>query len=134
MGLLYLANPSSASVAYAVNGSAIMPGRPFAPGPQPPFGTPRFVTAPIARYAVAGVVGYGPNTLTAAFYDQDQDGHTFAFTLPADHSIDDDLVGYACRGALVLMTAGGRPLPSNPCPILAGPAWVPGPEPITNDP
>ena len=131
MGLLYLANPSSAFADFQVNGAAIMPGRPFAPGPRPPFGTPWFVTATIARYPEPTVVGYGTNVIDAAFHDQQDDGHTFTFVLPGELSIDDDLVGYAFRGALLLMTGGGRPLPANPCPILSGPTWVPGP---TNDP
>jgi hypothetical protein len=125
VGQLYIANPSSAFVDYQVNGGAVLPGRPFAGGPQPPPYTPYLVFAGIARHPGPGTVGYGANELRAGFKDTIEPRSDFAFTFIVQEStwsIDDDLLAYVYRGLLMLMTPRGMPLAPNPPLIEAQPA------------
>lgn len=125
MGSLYVGNPTSALAAYQVNGLAIAPGRPFAPGPKPPPYTPYFVFVVIEPDLGPGVVGYGDNTLDVSFSDtvKPHDDYAFGFTVQrGTWSVDDDLIAYVYRGLLMLMTPRGVPLPPNPLLIQAEPA------------
>ena len=116
MGRLRIANPSSSTVNYQINGGAIVPGRPFAPGPNPPIYTPYFVLADIQRGQAPGVVGYGTNTVYAAFQDEEPYRYfMFSFDLSASvFSVDDDLIAYVCRAWMLLMTTRGMALQPNP--------------------
>ena len=99
----------------------MLPGRPFAPGPRPPCYTPYFVLADIQRERSPGAVGYGTNVLTAHFQDSlPMSICTFSLVLrPGTWSVDDDLLAYACRGWLMLMTPRGMALPPNSLMISA---------------
>jgi hypothetical protein len=116
VGRLRIANPSSSIVNYQVNGGAVLPGRPFAPGPNPPIYTPYFSLVGIQRELGPGVVGYGTNTVYAAFQDEDPYRYfTFGFDFNANvASVDDDLIAYVCRGWMLLMTTRGMALQPNP--------------------
>lgn len=110
MAQLYIANPSTARVEYRLNGGAIQAGRPMRPG-APPW----FSVAATCRRPDLGVAGYGVNTFTATFSDETTDGFPFAFALDRGaYSTDDDLIAYAFRGPLLLMTAGGTEQAPNP--------------------
>lgn len=121
MGRLCIANPSSTTTYYWINDGAILTGRPFATGPRPPAFTPYFVFADIRREPDPGVLGYGPNLISAQFQDTLPQNHcTFEVVLMrGTWSIDDDLIAYPCRGWLLLMTPRGMALAPNPLMIPA---------------
>ena len=122
MGKLYVANTSSSRVGYQVNGGAITPGRPASPGPSPPPYTPFMVFTDFDRKPDLGVLGYGTNTIAAAFRDEPAQQFSFTVTVPDSVSVVDDLIAAVFRGWLLLMTKRGEPVPGNDLLIAGTPS------------
>lgn len=111
MSYFYLANLSRVTVHYKINGGAVLPGRSSSPGPHPPMFTPRFILVSLARSPDTGVVGLGENAISAIFQDAYPEREWgFTFTIKHGSSIDDDVIAYLLRGALLVTTARGMPL------------------------
>jgi hypothetical protein len=129
VGSFFLANLSTSSTAYELNGGRLPPGPRTSPGPTPPLYTPYFITTEIERNWRPGALGSGVNRLKVTFNDAPEPPppYEFAIELPESFSILDDFVSFVSRAGLIFLDKRGNPVPPNPLFIPPEPIPSAGP-------
>jgi hypothetical protein len=125
VGSLFLANLSTSSTAYELNGGRLPSGPRTSPGPNPPLYTPSFITTEIERDKQPSVLGSGVNRLQVTFNDAPEPPPPceFRIHLPESFSILEDIVSFVFRAGLIFLDKRGNPVWPNPLciPVEAPP-------------
>jgi hypothetical protein len=118
MGALYILNPTTSSLALAINEERAGSLRSCSsPGYQP-----SATSLEITRREEQGTAHLGQNTLLVTFESEPRIPYLFRFTLDPSHfSIKEDVVSFAMRGYLLLTAQSGTQLTPNPLLIPGSP-------------